>query len=206
MASREQRWQRQWDSSAASYDRKIRFFERTLFGDSRSWVCSRAAGDVLEVAIGTGLNIPAYPPAVRLTGIDWSPAMLDIARRRADRLHRSVELLEGDAQALPFPDASFDTVVSTFAMCAVPDDRQAIAEMARVLRPGGKLLLADHVASTLWPLWTMQWLLERVTIPLAGEHFLRRPRSHVTAAGLRLEQSHRFRTGAMERLVAAKPG
>jgi ubiquinone/menaquinone biosynthesis C-methylase UbiE len=205
MAAREQRWQRQWERNAASYDRQIRFFERTLFGDSRSWVCSRATGDVLEVAIGTGRNIPAYPPEIRLTGIDWSPAMLDIARRRADELHQSVELAEGDARALPFPDASFDTVVSTFSLCAVPDDRQAIAEMARVLRPGGRLLLADHVASTLWPLWTVQWLLERATIPVAGEHFLRRPLSHVAPAGLRVEQSQRFKLGAMERLVASKP-
>jgi ubiquinone/menaquinone biosynthesis C-methylase UbiE len=205
MASREQRWRRQWDSNAASYDRQIRFFERTLFGDSRSWVCSRATGDVLEVAIGTGRNIPSYPPEVRLTGIDWSPAMLELARRRADELHRSVELTAGDAQALPFPDGSFDTVVSTFSLCAIPDDRRAVAEMARVLRPGGTLLLADHVASTLWPLWTVQWLVERATIPLAGEHFLRRPRSHVTATGLRVEHSERFKLGVMERLVAGKP-
>jgi ubiquinone/menaquinone biosynthesis C-methylase UbiE len=204
MASQE-RWRLQWDRNAGSYDRQIRVFERILFGDSRAWVCSRAAGDVLEVAIGTGRNIPAYPETVRLTGIDWSPAMLDIARQRAAELHRSVELVVGDAQVLPFPDATFDCVVCTFSLCAIPDDRRAIAEMARVLRPGGRLLLADHVASTAWPLWTVQWLFERATIPLAGEHFLRRPRTNLSAAGLEVEHAERFKLGALERVVAGKP-
>lgn len=131
--------------------------------------------------------------------------MLDLARRRASELHRTVGLAAGDAQALPFQDASFDTIVSTFSLCAIPDDRRAVAEMARVLRPGGRLLLADHVASSFWPLWTVQWLVERASIPLAGEHFLRRPRSHLAAAGLRIEQSQRLKLGALERLVAGKP-
>ena len=77
------RWRRYWDRHSASYDKQMRFFDRTLFGDSRAWICSQATGDTLEVAIGTGLNLPLYPPGVRLTGIDLSPAMLDIAKQRA---------------------------------------------------------------------------------------------------------------------------
>lgn len=202
---RQERWRRQWDRNAGSYDRQIRLFERVLFGDSREWVCSRAAGEVLEVAIGTGRNLPAYPGTARLTGIDWSPAMLDIAQRRAAELRRPVRLMAGDAQDLPFPDASFDCVVSTFSMCAIPDDRRAIGEMARVLRPGGRLLLADHVASSAWPLWIMQWLVERATIPLAGEHFLRRPLTSLGAAGLEVELRERLTFGVLERVVARKP-
>src|SRR5438874_2926665 len=70
------------DKQAPKYDRQISFFERILFGDGRAWVCSQATGDVLEVAIGTGRNLSFYPPDVRLTGIDFSPAMLELARRR----------------------------------------------------------------------------------------------------------------------------
>src|SRR6266568_542693 len=145
------RWRRYWDRHSASYDKQMRFFDRVLFGDSRPWVCSQAIGDTLEVAVGTGLNLPLYPPGIRLTGIDLSPEMLAIAKQRAHELGRDVDLREADAHALPFPDASFDTVVCTFSLCAIPDEHRAIKEMNRLLRPGGLLLLADHIAAAVWP-------------------------------------------------------
>jgi Methylase involved in ubiquinone/menaquinone biosynthesis len=180
---RGERLRRYWDRKAGSYDREMGFFERVLFGDTREWVCSQASGEVLEVAIGTGLNLPHYPARLRLTGVEWSPAMLDIARDWARELGRDVELLEGDAQALPFPDASFDTVVCTFSLCAIPDDRRALAEMTRVLRPGGLLLLADHVEASRWYARSIQRLIEMVTVPLGGEHLLRRPSRHLQGMG-----------------------
>jgi ubiquinone/menaquinone biosynthesis C-methylase UbiE len=200
-----ERLRRYWDKHAPSYDRQMRFLDRVAFGESRTWVCSQASGEALEVAIGTGLNLALYPDDVRLTGIEWSPAMLDVARRRADQLGRAVDLREGDAQALPFPDASFDSVVCTLSLCAIPDERRAIAEMTRVLRPGGRLLLLDHVAASAWPVRAVQRLLELVTVPLGGEHFLRRPLLHVQAAGLPIERYDRFKLGTVERLAARKP-
>ncbi|MCM1966322.1 methyltransferase domain-containing protein [Streptomyces sp. G1] len=201
----DERLRRYWDDHARSYDRQMRFFERTLFGESRSWVCSRATGEVLEVAIGTGLNLPLYPPGVRLTGIEWSPQMLALARRRADELGLVADLREGDAQALPFPDASFDSVVCTLGLCAIPDEQRAIAEMSRVLKPGGRLLLLDHVPSTVWPLRALQWLMELLTVPLGGEHLLRRPLQGVQGVGLEVERHDRFKLGVVERLAARKP-
>ncbi|MER5759863.1 methyltransferase domain-containing protein [Streptomyces sp. NPDC002082] len=201
----DERLRRYWDEHARSYDRQMRFFERTLFGESRSWVCSRATGEVLEVAIGTGLNLPLYPPGVRLTGIEWSPQMLALARRRADELGLVADLREGDAQALPFPDASFDSVVCTLGLCAIPDEQRAIAEMSRVLKPGGRLLLLDHVPSTVWPLRALQWLIELLTVPLGGEHLLRRPLQGVQGVGLEVEQHDRFKLGVVERLAVRKP-
>src|SRR6266496_4108488 len=168
-----------WDKHAPNYDRQMRFFERRLFGDTRTWICQQATGDTLEVAVGTGLNLDCYPSGVRLTGIDFSPAMLAVAGDRARALGRAVDLREGDAQALTFPDGSFDTVVCTFSLCAIPDERQAVAEMGRVLRPGGLLLLADHIASSAWPVRAVQRLLELVTLPLQGERYLHRPLEHV---------------------------
>src|SRR6266496_6410060 len=103
-SQRDERLRRYWDKHADNYDQQMGFFDRHLFGDTRDWVCSQAAGEVLEVAIGTGLNLPHYPRQVRLTGIEWSPAMLDIARHRARELGRQVNLHQGDAQALEFPD------------------------------------------------------------------------------------------------------
>jgi ubiquinone/menaquinone biosynthesis C-methylase UbiE len=182
----------------------MRFLDRKLFGDTRSWICRQATGEVLEVAIGTGLNLEHYPPDVALTGIELSPAMLAIARRRADDLDRPVELRVGDAEALDIPSATFDTVVCTFSLCAIPDHRKALVEMARVLRPGGLLLLADHVASSVPVLRAGQRLLEVVTVPLGGEHFLRRPIEQVRAAGFRIEHHNRFTAGIVERLAAHK--
>ena len=198
------RLRRYWDEHAPHYDRQMRFFDRNLFGDTRAWVCQQATGEVLEVAVGTGLNLELYPEGVRLTGIDLSPAMLERARDRARQLGRTVELAEDDAHALDFPDACFDTVVCTFSLCAIPDERQAIAEMRRVLRPGGLLLLADHVAGSAWPVRAVQRLLELITIPVAGEHFLRRPAEHVRAQGFQIPRQERFKLGIVERLAARK--
>src|SRR5215831_14781117 len=103
-ADKRDRWRRYWDKHSASYDKQMGFFDRVLFGDSRNWVCSQAAGRTLEVSIGTALNLPLYPAGISLTGIDISPPMLKIAQGRAEELGRAVDLREADAQALPFPD------------------------------------------------------------------------------------------------------
>ncbi len=199
------RWRRYWDKHSASYDKQMRFFDRVLFGDSRAWVCAQATGNTPEVAIGTGLNLPLYREQVQLTGIDLSPAMLGIARQRAGELGRAADLREADALALPFPDGSFDTVVCTFSLCAIPGERRAVAEMNRVLRPGGLLLLADHTAGAAWPVRAIQRALELVTVPLQGEHFLRRPLRHVQAEGFEIERRDRFKPGLTERIAARKP-
>ena len=199
------RWRRYWDKAPASYDKQMGTFDRVLAGDSRAWVCAQATGRTLEVAVGTGLNLPFYPAETELTGIDLSPGMLAVARRRAGQLGRAVDLSEADAMALPFPDACFDTVVCTFSLCAIPGDRRAVAEMNRVLRPGGLLLLADHIAGAAWPVRVIQRAAETVTVPLQGEHFLRRPLHHVRAEGFDISQRERFKLGLIERLAARKP-
>jgi ubiquinone/menaquinone biosynthesis C-methylase UbiE len=134
--SETERVRRLWDKLAPKYDRVIRFPERMLFQGGREWVCSQARGDVLEIAVGTGLNLPHYPSDVRLIGIDLSPQMLEVARQRAGELNREVDLRVGDTKHLEFPDRSFDTVVCTLSLCSIPDDRIAVAEIQRVLRPG----------------------------------------------------------------------
>lgn len=199
-----ERWHRYWNKKSQSYDREMRFFERVLFGDSRSWACSQATGDVLEVAVGTGLNLDAYPNEVRLTGVDLSEQMLAIAAARARGLGRAADLRHGDAHALPFDDSSFDTVVCTFGLCAIPDSDAALDEMTRVLRPGGRLILVDHVASTSRIARGVQRALESVTVPMASEHFLRRPLIKVRQRPFTVERVERFKLGLVERLVARR--
>jgi ubiquinone/menaquinone biosynthesis C-methylase UbiE len=204
-ATANERRRRQYAEEASSYDRGSDLTERWLLGtEHRGWACSRASGSTLEVAIGTGLNLPLYPPEVRLTGLDLTPEMMVFARRRADDLSRPITLSEGDAQALPFADSTFDTVVSTYAMCAVPDERLAILEMKRVLRPGGLLILVDHVRSSVKPFFWLQRVLELAT-RRNGDELTRRPLTHVTAAGLTIEEIDRLKAGIVERLVARKP-
>jgi ubiquinone/menaquinone biosynthesis C-methylase UbiE len=202
---RTRRLRRYWDRHARNYDRQMAFWERRLFGDGRRWVCAQATGEVLEVAVGTGRNLPLYPPGIRLTGIDFSPTMLELARRQADRLGLDADLRMGDAQALELPEACFDTVVCTCSLCAIPDERRAIAEMRRVLRPGGRLLLLDHVAAASRWVRAIQWLLERVTVPLGGEHLRRRPLLQVQAEGFQVERVERSKLGIVERLTTRKP-
>ncbi|MFE9202462.1 class I SAM-dependent methyltransferase [Micromonospora sp. NPDC007230] len=196
---------RVWDRAAPSYDRQIVLLERIQFGGGREWLGARVRGRVLEVAIGTGRNLPHYPADATLTGIELSPAMLGIARQRAAHLGRSVDLQEGDAERLPFDDASFDTVVCALSLCAIPHPVKAIGEMKRVLVPGGRLLLLDHIGSTWPPVYAAQWLLERVTIRAAGEHFTRRQLPLVRAAGFEIVETERLKAGTVERVHAVKP-
>lgn len=195
-----------WDEAAPTYDERIAFFERWQFPGGREWVASRAHGRVLEVAIGTGRNLPHYPAHVDLTGVELSPAMLALAAERAAALGRDVELLEGDADALPVEDESFDTVVCALALCSIPDPVKAIAEMRRVLAPRGRLLLLDHVGSTWAPVYAAQWIAERVSIRTAGEHLTRRQLPLVRAAGFQVAEVERLRAGTVERVHAVKPG
>lgn len=199
-----EKWHRYWDKKSRSYDREMRLWDRVLFGDSRDWACSQARGDVLEVAIGTGLNIAAYPRETRLTGIDLSEQMLAIAAIRARELGRDADLRQGDAHALPFADATFDTVVCTFGLCAIPDIDAALDEMTRVLRTGGALILVDHVAGSSRIARGVQRALEIVTVPMASEHFLRRPLTNVRRRSFTIERAERFKLGLLERVVARK--
>jgi len=199
------RWRRYWDRGAATYDRPMKMLDRVLFRDTRAWVCGQAEGQVLEVAVGTGLNLAHYPPAVELTGIDLSQTMLTLARDRSAAMGREITLQAGDAERLAFPDSCFDTVVCTFGLCAIPDARQAIAEMVRVLRPGGVLLLGDHVASSNTLVRAAQRLVEVVSVPVGGEHFRRRPVALLQAQGLAVHCQERFALGLVERVAARKP-
>ncbi len=201
---RAERWERYWDKKSRGYDREMQRFDRWLFRDSRAWACSRANGATLEVAVGTGLNLAHYPEDVDLTGIDLSEKMLDIARHRAAELGRTPTLQKANAHDLPFGEDSFDTVVCTFGLCTIPDLERAVDEMIRVLRPGGSLILVDHVESSSVVARGVQRLLEVVTVPLGGEHFRRRPLGSVVARGLEVVQRDRFALGLVERLVARK--
>jgi ubiquinone/menaquinone biosynthesis C-methylase UbiE len=112
----------------------------------------------------------------------------------------------GDAQALEFEDATFDTVVCTRSLCAIPDDRAAVAEVRRVLRPGGRFVLLEHVRSPVRAVRGVQRLLAPTFVRFGADHVLREPLEHVQAEGFSIEVLERSKLGLVERLLARKPG
>lgn len=195
---------RVWDKAAPTYDDSMALLERIWFAGGREWLGARARGRVLEVGVGTGSNVLHVPADADVTGIDVSPAMLAEATRRLGAVGRSATLLEADAAALPFDDASFDTVVCALTLCSIPDPARAIREMHRVLVPGGTLLLLDHVASSWLPLRLAQRMVELASVRAAGEHFTRRQRPLVEATGFTIVEAERLKAGTIERIRATK--
>jgi len=138
---------RRYDRIAAFYD-PLEWVMELRFRQWRRLLWNLVDGRrVLELGVGTGKNIPFYPQHADIISIDISARMLDVARGRAARFGSTVTLQLADAQALPFDDDSFDSIVGTFVFCSIPDPRAALAEAVRVLRPGGQLLLLEHVLS-----------------------------------------------------------
>jgi ubiquinone/menaquinone biosynthesis C-methylase UbiE len=200
-----ERVRRIFDKQAPKYDRQMSRFERLLFKGNREWVCSQAEGEVLEIAAGTARNLPLYPPEVRVTGVDLSPEMAALGRQRAEELGRQIDLRVGDAEQLDFPDESFDTVVCTYGLCTIPDDGAAIREAKRVLRPGGKVLLAEHVRSPNPIVRIVQRLLDPLAHRFGGDHLLREPLDHLSAEGFALDDVVRLKSGYVELVSARKP-
>jgi ubiquinone/menaquinone biosynthesis C-methylase UbiE len=194
------------DKQAPKYDRQISFFERVLFADGRQWATSQVEGDVLEIAVGTGRNLEHYAAGTRLTGIELSPEMLAIARKRVASAGIEIDLRQGDAQALEFADESFDTVLITLALCTIPDDRKAAAEAHRVLRPGGRLVLLEHVRSPVAPIRIAQRMLDPLAQRLEADHLVREPLDYLGDVGFEIETVKRLKWGIVERVVARKPG
>ena len=187
------------------YDRRAATSSKPRGDANLRWLCEQAEGETLEIGIGRGRTLPFYPPGLPLTAIDLSDVALQVTRRRAAELGIHATFRQGDAAALPYPEEHFDTVVFCFVLCTIPDDRRAIAEAVRVLRPGGRLLMVEHVRS---PNRLVRWLeraLDPITVRRQADHLLREPLDHVLAEGLEIETIERSWFGVVERLAARKP-
>jgi ubiquinone/menaquinone biosynthesis C-methylase UbiE len=204
-ATETERVRRIQDKEAQHYDRQISFFERILFGGGREWVCSKAEGEVLELAAGTARNLEHYPRGVEITAVELSPRMITIGRKRAEELGREADLRIGDVQDLDFPDESFDTVVCTLGLCTIPDPRKAISEGHRVLRPGGKLILLEHVRSPSLPVRAIERALEPLSVRFQADHLTREPLDYLEAEGFEVERLERSKWGIVERVLARRP-
>ena len=130
---------------AAVYDRMMASGEKAFFAEVRREMLADLSGDVLEIGAGTGANFAYYPAAARVVAIEPDPYMLERARERVAAASTSIDLRQASAEELPFPDAAFDYVIDTLVLCSVGDPQKALAEVQRVLKPGGEFRLYEHV-------------------------------------------------------------
>lgn len=175
---------------------------------------SAATGRVIEIGLGTGLNLPHYPPAVRpLVGVEPSDGMLARSAARVRAAPFPVEIVVAPAERLPFEDGEFDTAASVLTLCTVRDPGQVVAELRRVLRDGGRLLvlehgLADDAGVAAWQ-HRLDWLQTKVA---CGCHLVRPIAEILEAGGFRFERVRRFFVPTLPRThgwvtagVAVKP-
>ncbi len=144
--------------------------------------------DILEVGVGTGANFPFYPGKARVTAVDLSTGMLDRARRKVASSKAEIVLEEMDVQSLAFPDGSFDTVVSTLVLCAVPDPVKGLIEMKRVCRPGCRALFLEHVRSSSAVFGPVMDFFNPVVFWAFGDNFNRRTVQNVAQSGFVIER------------------
>ena len=193
-----------YDRLAPSYDRREALLEWAMLRRYRRDILAWAGGETLEVGIGTGRSLPHYPGDCRITGVDLSERMLQVAGRKAQRLGREVQLFPMNAQDLEFPDDQFDTVVSHLTVCTFVDPIRALAEMARVAKPQGRILLLEHGRSPYRPI---SWALDRmapISVARHGCHPNRNVVALAQAAGLIVLKAERHTVGIIQ-VVRARP-
>jgi ubiquinone/menaquinone biosynthesis C-methylase UbiE len=195
------------------YDRNARLYDLMNRGSEHVMAPGRAAlwqhvrgPRVLEVGVGTGKSMPYYPAGLTITAIDFSPRMLEQARMHAAQHHIVVELHEADVQALPFPDASFETAIATCVFCSVPDPVLGLRELRRVLIPGGQLLLLEHVLSHRPLLGPVMDLLSPLAVRMMGANINRETVENVHRAGFTDLQVKDLWLDIVKRIEARAPG
>lgn len=194
-----------YDRFAPIYDFIVDRAGRSQFHRWRKLLWSKAEGiHILEVGVGTGGNLVYYPEGTELTAIDFSPGMLKRARERAIGQQAAGRLLLMDAQNLGFKDNSFDTVVASLVFCTVPDPVCGLKEALRVVKPGGKVLLLEHVISTKRVIAWIMKVLNPLTLAIFGDNMNRRTVENVAKSGLIVEKVTDFGGGIFKLIEARK--
>ncbi|MBI4286642.1 MAG: methyltransferase domain-containing protein [Chloroflexi bacterium] len=196
---------RRYNRIAPFYDLMEGMMERASFHRWRKELWRRVEGErILEIGVGTGKNLPYYPGGAEITAIDLSEKMLARAHRKAHDLGLKVNLQVMDAQKLQFADDSFDTVVASFVFCSVPDPVLGLQEVRRVLKPGGKVVLLEHVLSdNRFLAWLMD-LANPLAERMGGENINRRTVENVRKSGLTVEKVASTARGILKLVEARK--
>jgi phosphatidylethanolamine/phosphatidyl-N-methylethanolamine N-methyltransferase len=196
---------KRYDRIAPIYDLMEGLAEHSRYNDWRRLVWSKVEGkNVLEIGVGTGKNFPYYPSGVDITAVDFSERMLRRARERARREEVKVNLLQMDAQAMEFKDDAFDSVAATFVFCSVPDPVRGLEEIRRVVRPGGKVVLLEHVLSANRIIAALMNLANPLVSRLMGPSINRRTVENVARSGLVVERVTDLSAGIFKLIEARK--
>ncbi len=180
-------YQRKYNKYPDSYDRFMEPLEKGVMKKWRKLLCYKAKGKVLEVGVGTGANFPYYPPGVEIIGVDVSTQMLSVAERKLTMSKVPVELITANVQNLPFPNKTFDTVITAFVFCSVPDVFLGLQELERVTKNGGKLYFLEHVRSENYLLGLLMDGLNPLLNKYMGENINRKTEENIKLTGMKVE-------------------
>lgn len=197
---------KRYDRLAVFYDASEAIVERLGYSRWRKLLWSKVEGSViLEIGVGTGKNFPYYPSHVEMTAIDFSSRMLKRARDKARKQELQVQLQQMDVQDLSFEDNVFDTVIASFVFCSVPDPVRGLIETERVCKPGGKVVLLEHVRSANRILGRLMDFANPLVVRMMGVNINRPTVNNVIKSGLVVERVTDLRAGIFK-LIEAKKG
>lgn len=175
---------KRYDRLAPYFDSIEAVMEGLFFKKWRKRLWAKVEGEhILEIGVGTGKNFEYYPRGARITAIDFSDKMLEVARRKKERKHINVDLHCMDVESLDFADNCFDTVIASFVFCSVPSPRKGLKELYRVCKPGGQIVLLEHVLSSKPFLARLMNWLNPLTVSLVGANINRPTVKNVQASG-----------------------
>lgn len=174
---------KRYDRASIIYDYMEKPMEMMGLKSWRTDIMKELSGNVLEVGVGTGKNIEFYPQGVKVTAIDFSEGMLKRARIKAEILGKAVTLIQMDAEKMEFPDNTFDTVFTTCVFCSVPDPIQGLKEIRRVCKPGGKILMLEHVRSEKRLLGIIMDIMNPIIVNTYGANINRKTIDNISIAG-----------------------
>ncbi len=197
--------QARYDRIAPVYDLMEFTVEKLAFEDWRAQLWSLLEGErVLEVGVGTGKNLPYHPAGSRVTAVDLSPRMLARAQQKASQSPAELDFVRADAQHLPFATGAFESAVATFVFCSVPDPVKGLREVARVVRPGGRVFLLEHVRVNEPVVGPLMDLADPLVVRLMGAHINRRTEKNVRRSGLEIERVEPLAAGSLVKLMVAR--
>ena len=195
--------QEKWDRASRNYD-LFTFGDDQRLGPYKRRLFRKVSGSTLMVAAGTGNDFKFFPPDLTLTAIDISPKMLERAKPKADAYAGTIELRQMDVCNLDFPDAAFDTIVTACTFCSVPRPLAGLRELHRVLKPGGQLLMFEHVRSAIGPIGVMMDLMTPL-VSRFGPQLNRDTVGNVQRAGFRLRRVENVYLDIVKAIEAVKP-
>jgi len=191
--TRNQKIKKRYDRFSYLYDFLETIFENRLFNKWRKSIITELEGNILEIGVGTGKNLPFYTNRARVTAIDFSPKMLIRAKKKLKKLGKTnIKLIEMDVEDLKFSSNAFDYVITTFVWCSVPNPIKGLKEVKRVLKPGEKAIFLEHVLSKnkLIALW--EHIHNPITKLLFGFNVNRNTLNNIEKAGFRVIEDRKI--------------